>query len=75
MIERIDELGTIEEKATITIQNALLKIEEQQNRKLQIDTAGYIELSNKFLQILQKKHELHLRNYDELFKSVAKKTK
>lgn len=32
LIERIDELGTIEEKVTIIIQNTLLKIEEQQNR-------------------------------------------
>lgn len=71
LIQHIDELKLLENKTSKTIENTLLKIEQQQNKKLQIDPSNYIKVANEFLTKFQEPQKTYLLLIKETMQKVA----
>lgn len=71
LIQYIDELKLLENKTSKTIENTLLKIEQQQNKKLQIDPSNYIKVANEFLIKFQEPQKTYLLLIKETMQKVA----
>lgn len=71
LIQHIDELKLLENKTSKTIENTLLKIEQQQNKKLQIDPSNYIKVANEFLTKFQESQKTYLLLIKETMQKVA----
>ncbi len=72
LLQHIYELKILENKATQVIENALQRIEEQQNRSLEINPENYIKVKDEFLTQLQKQQEIHSQNISEIMSKKAK---
>lgn len=71
LLQHIDELKLLENKTSKTIENTLLKIEQQQNKKLQIDPSNYIKVANEFLTKFQEPQKTYLLLIKETMQKVA----
>ncbi len=71
LIQHIDELKLLENRAIQTIENALHQIEEQQNKKIQIDPTNYIRVANEFLTKFQEPQKTYMLLIKETMQKVA----
>lgn len=71
LLQHIDELKLLENKTGQTIENALQKIEQQQNKKLSIDPTNYIKVANEFLTKFQESQKTSLFLMKETMQKIA----
>ncbi len=71
LMQQIDELKLIENKASQTIKNALLQIQAQHNQKIDVDPTNFKKVGNEFLTKFQEPQKTYLLLIKETMQMVA----